>query len=429
MNMPDIIRKKRDGGELNAAEIRYWLEGYVRGAIPDYQSAAMLMAIYLRGLSKEETVELTFSMRDSGAVLDLSAIGGIKADKHSTGGVGDKTTLVVAPILAAAGLKVAKMSGRGLGFTGGTLDKLESIGGFKTWLSRDEFISQVNSCGLALIGQTAELAPADKLLYALRDATATVESAPLVAASIMSKKLAVGADVLVLDVKYGSGAFFKTTAAAYKAAETMVEIGQAAGQRVAALISSMEQPLGRAVGNALEVEEAWQVLCGHGPQDVRELCLALAAEALALAETAADRAAGLAKAAELLDSGAARSKFIEMVKAQGGDSDFSHLPKARLQIPFTAKGSGYICALDAELVGRAALALGAGRQVKEAGIDCSAGIVLENKIKDYVQAGEDIAVLHGNDAKGIDEATVLFERAVKISPEPPVTAPLIAGML
>ena len=429
MNMPDIIRKKRDGGELSPVDIRFWLDGYVRGEIVDYQSAALLMAIYLRGLSKVETVELTLAMRDSGAVLDLSAIGGIKADKHSTGGVGDKTTLVTAPIMAAAGLKVAKMSGRSLGFTGGTLDKLMSIDGFKTELSPAELIAQVNTCGLALIGQTAELAPADKLLYALRDATATVESTPLVAASIMSKKLAVGADVLVLDVKYGSGAFFKTEAAALEVAGIMVEIGRAAGQRVTALISSMEQPLGKAIGNALEVDEAWQVLCGQGPPDVRELSLALVAEALSLAGFAPNRASSLAKASELLDSGAARTKFVRMVEAQGGHSDFSRLPKARLQIPIAAKESGYICRLDAELIGHAAAYVGAGRQVKEAAIDHSAGIMLKYKQGDYLRAGDVIAVLHGNEAKGIDEAAALFAQAVMISPEPPKPVPLIAGVI
>jgi pyrimidine-nucleoside phosphorylase/thymidine phosphorylase len=368
-------------------------------------------------------------MRDSGALLDLSVIDGIKADKHSTGGVGDKTTLVVAPIMAAAGLKVAKMSGRALGFTGGTLDKLESIRGFRVGLTRAEFMAQLNSCGLALTGQTAELAPADKLLYALRDVTATVESAPLIAASIRSKKLAVGADVRVLDVKYGSGAFFKTAASAYQSAGMMVEIGRAAGQRVAALISSMEQPLGRAVGNALEVAEAWQVLCGQGPRDVRELCLALAAGAINLAGLTADREAGLAKATQLLDNGAAQAKFIEMVAAQGGDSDFSRLPQARQQIPFIVKESGYIYGLNAGLVGRAALALGAGRLVKEAGVDHSAGLVLKYKAGDYVGAGEQIAVLHGNDNAGIEAAAELFERALMISQDPPKIAPLIAGVV
>ena len=423
--MLDIIRAKRDGEKLNPAQIRFWLEGYVQGEIPDYQSAALLMAIYLRGFGKAETTELTFAMRDSGAKLDLSGIAGIKADKHSTGGVGDKTTLVVAPILAAAGLKVAKMSGRSLGFTGGTLDKLESIPGFKVDISLDEFEAQVNHCGLALIGQTAELAPADKLLYALRDATATVESAPLIAASIMSKKLAVGADVLVLDVKYGSGAFFKTVASAYEAAGIMVEIGWAAGQKVVALISSMEQPLGRAVGNALEVEEAWQVLCGQGPQDVRELCLALAARAIVLAGLAEDSCTAQGIAAELLDNGAARAKFLEMVKAQGGNCDFTGLPKAELTTSFTAKESGYIYTLHAELVGRAALALGAGRRVKEDGIDHSAGILLQYKVGDHVEAGESIALLHGNDKKGMEEGLALLERAVVISKKSPKIAPLI----
>ena len=427
--MLDIIRAKRDGEELNPDQIRFWLEGYVQGKIPDYQSSALLMAIYLRGFNKAETVELTFAMRDSGAALDLGGIAGIKADKHSTGGVGDKTTLVVAPILAAAGLKVAKMSGRALGFTGGTLDKLESIPGFKVGLSLDEFKAQVNRCGLALIGQTAELTPADKLLYALRDATATVESAPLIAASIMSKKLAMGADVLVLDVKYGSGAFFKTTAAAYKAAGIMVQIGRAAGQRVAALISSMEQPLGRAVGNVLEVEEAWQVLGGQGPPDVRELCLALASQAIVLAGLAEDCGAAQTVAAKLLDSGAARAKFTELVAAQGGESDFSRLPKAALQIPFTAKESGYICALHAELVGRSALALGAGRRVKEAAVDHSAGVFLLHKVGDHIRAGEEIAVLHGNDRKGVEEGLALFTQAVEIGPVAPQIAPLIDGVV
>ena len=429
MNMLDIIRKKRDSSELNPEEICFWLDSYVRGDIPDYQSAALLMAIYICGFSKAEAVALTFAMRDSGTVLDLSGIQGVKVDKHSTGGVGDKTTLVVAPILASAGLKVAKMSGRSLGFTGGTLDKLESIRGFRAGLNSCDFMAQVNRCGLALIGQTAELAPADKLMYALRDATATVESAPLIAASIMSKKLAVGADVLVLDVKYGSGAFFKTRAAAYEAAGIMIEIGRAANQRVAALISSMEQPLGQTIGNALEVEEAWQVLCGRGPNDVRELCLALSAEAICLAGLEAGYAAGLAKATEQLDSGVARDKFIEMVEAQGGESDFSLLPRARLQIPFKVSQSGYIYALNAELVGRAALVLGAGRLAKEAEVDHSAGIFLLHKRGDHVRAGEEIAVLHGNDKNTMEEAAILFERALMISQEPPNIEPLIDGII
>ncbi|MCL1974544.1 MAG: thymidine phosphorylase [Firmicutes bacterium] len=419
MNMLDIIRKKRDQAELNHEEIRFWIEGYTQGRIPDYQSAAMLMAIYLRGLSKNETVELTLAMRDSGLKLDLSDIEGIKADKHSTGGVGDKTTLIVAPILAAAGLKVAKMSGRSLGFTGGTIDKLESINGFRVGLNRQEFIEQLNHCGVALMGQTAELAPADKLLYALRDATATVESTPLIAASIMSKKLAVGADVLVLDVKYGSGAFFKTIEAANEAAALMVEIGQTAGQKAAAIISSMEQPLGRAVGNALEVAEAWQTLCCQGPDDLRELSLDLAAEAIVLGDLSPDKALARAKAQELLDKGLARAKFIEMVKAQGGDSDFSHLPQAALRIPFTAPKSGYICALHANIVGRAALALGAGRLVKEAIIDHSAGILLQHKVGDYVQEGECIAMLHGNDNNRLQEANALMARSVFIETTAP----------
>ena len=429
MNMPNIIKNKCAGAELSADQIRFWLEGYVQGKIPDYQSAALLMAIYLCGFSRKETIELTLAMRDSGATLNLNGIAGIKADKHSTGGVGDKTTLVVAPILAAAGLKVAKMSGRGLGFTGGTLDKLMSIDGFRTDLNKDEFMAQVNSCGLALIGQTAELAPADKLLYTLRDATATVESMPLIAASIMSKKLAVGADVLVLDVKYGSGAFFKTVDSAYEAADMMVQIGRVAGQNAAALISSMEQPLGWAVGNALEVKEAWQILCGQGPQDVRELCLALSAKAISLAGLTSNRATALTLAGELLDRGAARLKFCEMVKEQGGDIDFSRLPTAALQIPYTVKESGYICALNAELIGRAALVLGAGRLVKEAGIDHSAGIMLQYKVGEYIRAGNDLAILHSNEAKRIEEAAALFERAVIIGPQPPPIVPLVAGSI
>jgi pyrimidine-nucleoside phosphorylase len=429
MNMPDIIRKKRDGAELSAAEIRFWLAGYVQGEIADYQSAALLMAIYLRGFSPAETTELTLAMRDSGARLDLSAVNGLTADKHSTGGVGDKTTLVVAPLLAAAGLKVAKMSGRALGFTGGTLDKLESIDGFRVGLSRAQLIAQANGCGLAVGGQTAELAPADKLLYALRDVTATVDSTPLIAASIMSKKLAVGADVLVLDVKYGSGAFFKTLGAAREAAAIMAKIGRAAGQRVAALLSSMEQPLGRAVGNALEVEEAWQVLCGQGPPDVRELCLALAAQGILLGGLAADRESAAARAAGLLASGAARAKFCELVEAQGGNSDFSRLPQAALQVPLTVRESGFIRGLDAELVGRAALALGAGRQAKEAAVDHSAGLVLQYKLGDEMRGGATLAVLHGNDERRIEEAAALLRRALTLGREAPPIPPLIAGVL
>ncbi|MCL1816527.1 MAG: thymidine phosphorylase [Clostridiales bacterium] len=425
MNMTDIIRKKRDGAKLSTKEIRFWIDNYVEKKIPDYQSAALLMAIYFSGLTVEETVELTFAMRDSGALVDLSPIGGVKVDKHSTGGVGDKTTLVVAPIIAAAGLKVAKMSGRSLDFTGGTLDKLESIKDLRVGLTLEEFIRQVNKCGVAIIGQTAELAYADKLLYALRDVTATVDSVSLIAASIMSKKLAVGADVLVLDIKYGSGAFFKTSEAASEAANIMVGIGRAAGQHTTAIISAMEQPLGQAVGNALEVIEAVQVLGNKGPADVRELSLALAAEAIYLAGFMKSRKEAMVKAGMLLDSGAALGKFKEMIEAQGGDSDFAHLPISRLKIPYYAKESGYICKLDAELIGRVALALGAGRSVKEAAIDHSAGIFLLHKLGDYVHKGEEIALLHSNDEKSVEKGVAVFDHSLTISQVPPNVLPLI----
>lgn len=429
MNMADIIRKKREGGALSAAEIRFWITGYVRGEIPDYQVSALLMAIFFRSLTPEETLCLTMEMRDSGVTVDLSDIEGVKADKHSTGGVGDKTTLIVAPIAAAAGLKVAKMSGRGLSFTGGTLDKLESIPGFTVGLSEQQFKEQVQKIGLALIGQTAELAPADKLLYALRDVTATVDSAPLIASSVMSKKLAVGADALVLDVKYGSGAFMKTPELARQVAEQMVQIGRAANQRVSALLTSMEQPLGLAVGNALEVREALQVLEGQGPEDLRQLSLELAAELLYLGGLADCRKEGLQMAAALLESGAALSKFVEMVQAQGGNGDFSLLPEAPLQAPFTAAESGYIYSMDCEQVGLAAMALGAGRAVKEDAIDHAAGIVFHHKIGERVSAGQTIAVLHCQNETQAAAATEILRRSIKISPFSPAPAALVSEVL
>lgn len=418
MNVVDIILKKRDGRELSADEIGYFVREYTAGAIPDYQASALLMAICLRGMTAAETLLLTTAMRDSGERADLSAIEGFKADKHSTGGVGDKTTLVVAPIAAACGLKVAKMSGRGLSFTGGTIDKLQSIPGFRTSLSGDEFAAAVNSAGLAVIEQSGALAPADKKLYALRDVTGTVESLPLIASSIMSKKLATGADGLVLDVKVGSGAFCKTASQARALAQTMVDIGQSAGIVTRALLTDMETPLGRTIGNALEVAEAVETLRGRGERHFAELCVRLSAlmlECAGLGDEARCRA--LAEAA--LKSGEALRRFRGMVAAQGGDlravDDTSLLPRAAVTDCVKARETGCIVRQDAELFGRAALALGAGRARKEDDIDPSAGIVLAKKRGDRVEAGETVAILHTNRPEALKEAKALAEAALAIS--------------
>src|SRR5271154_6890094 len=398
MRVVDLIRKKRDGAELSREEIEFLIEGVTRERIPDYQIAAWLMAVVLRGMTRSELAALTESMLNSGEVLDWSDLPAPKVDKHSTGGVGDKTSLVVAPIVAAAGLYVPMISGRGLGHTGGTLDKLEAIPGFNVHLKLPEFRRVLEMTRCALIGQTPEIAPADKKLYALRDVTATVESPYLITASIMSKKMAEGIDALVLDVKTGDGAFMKKQEDAEYLAELMVETGVRMGKKVVALITDMEQPLGRKVGNALEVEECIEILNGKGPEDLRELCLELSAWMFVLGGKAISVAAGRALAAEMIASGRARDTFREVIRLQGGDpralEDPSRLPHAKHPPRVDPRRSGYVTAIHCEQVGVASMLLGGGREKKEDSVDPAVGLVLEKKIGDAVQAGENLCTVH-----------------------------------
>ena len=432
MRMYDIIHKKRDGFSLTDEEIGFVVQGCTDGSIPDYQLSALMMAIYFQGLDPHETAVLTDRMAHSGDMVDLSGIHGFKADKHSTGGVGDKTTMVVAPIVAACGVPVAKMSGRGLGHTGGTVDKLESIPGFCVELSPEEFLQTVNTVGACVIGQSGDLAPADKKLYALRDVTATVESIPLIAASIMSKKIAAGADGIVLDVKVGSGAFMKTLEDGVRLAETMVQIGEAVGRHTVALITNMDAPLGNAVGNTLEVCEAVETLEGHGPMELTTICRELAANMLYLAGKGdIIHCSKLAREAVL--TGAALDKFKEMVAAQGGDisviEDTQKLPAAADFRRVKAPRDGYITHIDAEKCGLAAAMLGAGRQAKGDPIDYTAGILFRMNLGDQVDGGFEFARLYtSGDPARFDEAERLFLEAVTISPEPlPETPKLILG--
>lgn len=432
MRMYDIIHKKRDGFPLTDEEISFVVQGCTDGSIPDYQLSALMMAIYFQGLDPHETAVLTDRMAHSGDLVDLSGIQGFKADKHSTGGVGDKTTMVVAPIVAACGVPVAKMSGRGLGHTGGTADKLESIPGFCVELSPEEFIRTVNTVGACVVGQSGDLAPADKKLYALRDVTATVESIPLIAASIMSKKIAAGADGIVLDVKVGSGAFMKTLEDAVRLAETMVQIGEAVGRRTVALITNMDAPLGNAVGNTLEVREAVETLEGHGPSELTTICRELAANMLYLAGKG-DIIHCNKLAREAILTGAALAKFKEMVAAQGGDvsviEDTQKLPTASDFRRVKAPMDGYITHIDAEKCGLAAAMLGAGRQAKGDAIDYTAGIYFKMNLGEQVDGGFEFARLYtSGDPARFDEAERLFLEAVTISPEPlPESPKLILG--
>ncbi|MED4229327.1 pyrimidine-nucleoside phosphorylase [Neobacillus cucumis] len=400
MRMVDVIEKKRDGFELTREEIQFLINGFTNGDIPDYQMSAFSMAVFFRGMTKEERVYLTEAMVQSGDQIDLSGIEGIKVDKHSTGGVGDTTTLVLAPLVASVGVPVAKMSGRGLGHTGGTIDKLESIKGFHVEISNEEFTQLVNQNKVAVIGQSGNLTPADKKLYALRDVTATVDSIPLIASSIMSKKIAAGADAIVLDVKTGSGAFMKNLDDAKELAQTMVEIGKGVGRKTKAIISDMSQPLGFAVGNALEVKEAIDTLKGQGPEDLHELCLTLGAHMVVLAEKAADFNQARAMLEEAIQSGEALQTFKTFLAAQGGDAsvidDPAKLPTASYIIEVPAKTSGYVAEITAETVGTAAMMLGAGRATKESVIDLAVGVVLHKKVGDYVEAGESLVTIHSN---------------------------------
>ncbi len=423
MRMYDIIMKKRNGGELSAEEINFFVNGYTNGEIPDYQVSALMMAIYFQKMTKAETHALTMAMMHSGDVLDLSQIQGIKVDKHSTGGVGDKTSLALTPMVAACGIPVAKMSGRGLGHTGGTIDKLESFEGFSTGISTEQFIDNVNRIGIAIMGQTADLAPADKKLYALRDVTATVDNLSLIASSIMSKKLAAGADAIVLDVKTGSGAFMKAEADARALAEEMVDIGKAAGKHTIAVISDMDQPLGRAVGNALEVQEAIDTLKGNGPEDFTKLCMTLGSQML----IAGGKADSVEQAQEMLqkviEDGSALDKLAEFVEAQGGDKaavyDPSLLPKASIVKPIPAPESGYVAHIACDEVGICSLMLGGGRETKESEIDLAVGLILEKKVGDYVEAGEALAYIYANDETKCEAATKRYIQAVSITEDKP----------
>lgn len=433
MRMYDIIMKKRNGGELTKEEIDFFIGGYTKGEIPDYQVSALMMAIYFRKMTEAETLALTMAMADSGDRLDLSGIRGVKVDKHSTGGVGDKTSLALAPMVAACGIPVAKMSGRGLGHTGGTIDKLESFPGFTTALTTERFIDNVNRIGIAIMGQTADLAPADKKLYALRDVTATVDNLSLIASSIMSKKLAAGADAIVLDVKTGSGAFMKQEAEAKALAEEMVKIGKNAGRRTVAVISDMDQPLGFAVGNALEVREAIETLRGNGPEDFLELCLTLGSQML----MAGGKAESAREAEEMLRAviadGSALGKLAEFVEAQGGDGSAVYhpelLPQAAIQEPVAAPESGYLSRIVCDEVGICSLILGGGRETKESEIDLSVGLVLRKKVGDYVEAGEPLAVIHANDAGKAEQARTRYLKACTIAGEAPERTPFIKDIL
>ncbi len=436
MRTYDLILKKRNGGILSRPEIEYLISDYVDGSIPDYQMAALAMAIYFQGMTNEEALHLTMAMVASGDVISLRGIPGIKVDKHSTGGVGDTTTLVLAPLVAVAGAPVAKLSGRGLGHTGGTLDKMESIPGLRTEMSVEELIAAVKEIGVAVAGQTANLVPADKLLYALRDVTATVDSMPLIAGSIMSKKLASGADALVLDVKTGDGAFLKKREDAFALARLMVDIGNGAGRKTVAVITAMDQPLGRAVGNALEVEEAIATLRGEGPADLEELCLVLGSRMLLLAGKVLDTHQGYEVLKGLIESGAAFEKFKEMVRRQHGDErvidDPSLLPRADHLVEIKAENAGYVGFIKAEAIGLAAMNLGAGRGKKDDLIDAAAGITVEKKIGSSAEPGDTLAVLHfsaekANNKELIAAVRAMVSAAFVMEKSPVEVPPLIFG--
>lgn len=424
MRMYDIITKKKHGEALSEAEIRFFIDGFTKGDIPDYQISSLMMAICLCGMNDEETAILTDAITHSGDTLDLSRFGTLSVDKHSTGGVGDKTTLVVAPLVAAAGAKVAKMSGRGLGHTGGTVDKLESFSGFRTTLSADEFLSQVENIGIAVIGQSGELAPADKKLYALRDVTATVDSIPLITSSIMGKKLAAGSHSIVLDVKYGSGGFMKTPEDAERLARAMVAIGTALGRNVAALITNMDAPLGLGIGNVIEVEEAREVLRGRGPADLREVCLSLATMMLHLS-LGLDRDQARTLAENTLSSGAAIRKFNEWISAQGGNPDLP-LPHATHTLDILAQTDGYLAHVNAEAVGVASVTLGGGRITKTDPIDYTAGIILHKKVGDTVKRGDVLATLYTTEKENaLPHAKSAVLSAMTFSAAAPDPIPLI----
>lgn len=433
MRMYDLIMKKRNGGKLSKEEIDYMVTGFTNGEIPDYQMSAMMMAVYFTGMDKEETLHLTMAMAHSGDMLDLSRIEGIKVDKHSTGGVGDKTSLALTPMVAACGIKVAKMSGRGLGHTGGTIDKLESFKGFSTSISEEEFIENVNKIGIAIMGQTQDLAPADKKLYALRDVTATVDNMSLIASSIMSKKLASGADAIVLDVKTGSGAFMKEEADAFALAREMAALGNNAGRRTVAVVSDMDQPLGFAVGNALEVKEAIETLKGNGPEDFLKLCLTLGSYMVVAGGMAADEEEAEKMLKQTLEEGTALDKLAQFIEAQGGSReavyDTALLPKASIIEEIASPQEGYIKKIICDEIGICSLMLGGGRETKESDIDLSVGLVLKKKVGDYVKKGEALAEIHANDREKLKAAAQRFAGAYTFSAEPVERQPFIKGII
>lgn len=433
MRMYDLIMKKRNGFALTEDEIDFMVKEYTDGRIPDYQMSAMMMAIYFQGMTEKETAALTMAMAHSGDMLDLSAIDGIKVDKHSTGGVGDKTSIALTPMVAACGIKIAKMSGRGLGHTGGTIDKLESFSGFTTGISSEHFMEQVNSIGISIMGQTLDLAPADKKLYALRDVTATVDNLSLIASSIMSKKLASGADAIVLDVKTGSGAFMKKEEDAFALAKEMVMLGNHAGRKTIAVVTDMDQPLGMAVGNALEVKEAIETLQGRGPQDFVKLCMTLGAQMLIAGGKAENEEQAEEMLRSVIEDGSALRKLAEFVRAQGGDAaavyDTSLLPQASIVEEILSEEEGYLERMICDEVGICALLLGGGREKKESEIDLSVGLVLHKKVGDYVRKGEAIAAIHANDAGKLAAAKERFLKACFFGEKEQVRSSFIRGIL
>lgn len=418
MRMVDLIEKKRDGGELSKEEINFIIDGYTDGTIPDYQMSSFLMSVFFKGMTATETANMTMAMVNSGDTIDLSSIKGIKVDKHSTGGVGDTTTIVLAPLVAAVGVPVAKLSGRGLGHTGGTVDKFESIAGFQVEINNEQFIKQVNEINIAVIGQTGNLTPADKKIYGLRDVTATVNSIPLMASSIMSKKIASGSDAIVLDVKMGAGAFMKDVDSAKELAKAMVEIGNNVGRNTMAVISDMDQPLGYAIGNALEVKEAIDTLRGEGPADLEELCLTLGSKMVVLANHADTVEEAREMLKEVIRNGKALETFKVFVRAQGGDDsvidDPSKLPAAKYQIDVKAKEDGYVAGIEADSIGTAAMILGAGRATKESIVDLSVGLILRKKISDEVKKGDTIVTIHSN-TENVENVIERIYESYKIS--------------
>ncbi len=433
MRIYDIIKKKRDGLELSSEEINYCIQNYINGKIPDYQMSALLMAIFFNKMTDRETLDLTRAMVNSGDKVDLSEINGIKVDKHSTGGVGDTVTLILGPMIAACDVPFVKMSGRGLGHTGGTLDKLESIEGFRVELSREEFLNNVNKINIAICSQTANIAPADKKLYSLRDVTATVDNISLIASSIMSKKLAIGSDAIILDVKVGSGAFMKKLEDAIDLSKEMVSIGTNYGRETVAVVTNMDEPLGKAIGNSLEVKEAIEVLKGKGPEDLRELCLYIGSLLLVLAKKVKDPDEGIKLLKEVLDNNLAYNKFIELVEYQGGNIEQVKnpdlLPKSKYVIEVKSNIGGYVTSIDAEKMGICALKLGAGRETMDSVIDHSVGIVLNKKVNDKVALGETLAYIHANDLDKANEVEKEIKSIYQIDKKPGKDKKLIYGLV